>query len=418
MTKSSSHPDESGDFFSCKGVSIPEFAHDGGNNERVAFLLGKIEGQAEVFQNKLSEMRMEKEKALQEKCALIAELSEIKAIWKEQTATWIQGGPGDQHSTSPSTEDLMAQVEQLTKDLDVAHSEKLFFQAECRKLEDELGIFCKQIGKLLAGQDSKARNLVFQLEEDLHLARQESHFCRLKISEMHAANQKLLTESQQAKKDLELALRNSHSYQATIQKLQAEKDELCDQVKKMTEANEKTSSEFQLPQCSNVVWKSSDSVIASRSKEISGGTYCIDKLNGVALSAGICIWKILVQKADGMRLGVVSKRHAEAGFDMHNLGDDEGSWGYSNFSDLWHAGKPYYNHPVSYGSGSTVTFTLDLTDRGRLYAQVDEGPSIEIFSSLKDRADSFVPAICLYNSSQVKFLGFEKFQVSLASTAN
>lgn len=291
--------------------------------DRVAFLNGKIEAQTQLYQNQISELRVDKEKSEAETKRLIAELSKIKVKnddYEVQTNTLIDKALGELLSISKGKEMYLDEIQQLKNDLKVAHE-----KAVC-----------------------------------------------------------------------------DH---ATIQTMQAENDELRKKVQEYQEEKDRFKKELQATHSKEAfVWKSSGTKYAVRPKQ--EFTYCIDVLNSVALTAGIHIWSISVGNEAGVRMGIVSA--SKSHFARYPLGDTEGTWCYGGWGDLWHAGMPCGN-AVPFTTGSTITFTLDLTDEGILYARVDGKVDIKLFSNLKSHADSFIPAVYLYKNSSICFLGFDKF---------
>jgi hypothetical protein len=81
------------------------------------------------------------------------------------------------------------------------------------------------------------------------------------------------------------------------------------------------------------------------------------------------------------------------------------------FSDVYHDNTKIGGKLPSYDTGSTVTFTLNLTDQGSLHASVDGKPAVELFSNMFECYDSietgFVPAVSIRRPGRVWFLGFE-----------
>lgn len=142
------------------------------------------------------------------------------------------------------------------------------------------------------------------------------------------------------------------------------------------------------------VWKSSASEIARYFSHI-------DLIDGALLESGVHSWKIKVNHEHGMGLGVVCASQTTSGFfagsSYYGLGDAQGTWAYRSSGDVYYAGRKV-GQTVPYVGGSNITFTLDLTGNGTLYAGVDDWAKIELFSNMKSLSDQFIPAAYLYES--------------------
>ena len=162
------------------------------------------------------------------------------------------------------------------------------------------------------------------------------------------------------------------------------------------------------------VWESSNSLTlaAPKSREY----YTLELLKcRQPLTKGIYTWSVLMQEtSEWICIGVASSQHEL----IHDtlLGAQPGGWALSVDGTVTHNNSYEQATGLQFKKNSTVTFILDLTGPGTLSGVVDEKfPPTTLFTDMfsafeggKEAGGGFVPAVELYPSDKVKFLGFDR----------
>jgi hypothetical protein len=145
-----------------------------------------------------------------------------------------------------------------------------------------------------------------------------------------------------------------------------------------------------------------DARLQPTSKHFLGkSSYRIDYLNDVVFSTGIHVWKIHVSDiGKGVSLGVRS-----GGYNKTCCYCSDGA-AYDEF-------RNNLLKTVKFQAGSTITFRLELTGPGLLYARLNDLPEIKLCSYMKTQnkftapsCNEFTPVALLMEGSKVEFLGF------------
>ena len=180
---------------------------------------------------------------------------------------------------------------------------------------------------------------------------------------------------------LEKLQRHTEALQAMFDRLEQSiwsltttKDDNAHLVVTTTSANHRrTKSAYPTTPNNNTVihWKKSKHIVAECST--------LDLLDINALQTGSIVkWSLHVEGKAELRAGVVlsTKANSRASF-----GSQAGMWAYGSWGDAWYDGHRTWHR--KYGTGSVVTFTLDLTGAGTLLASVDGHNAEIIFTNLE-----------------------------------
>ena len=153
-------------------------------------------------------------------------------------------------------------------------------------------------------------------------------------------------------------------------------------------------------------WKKSNHTVAECNM--------LDLLDISPLQSGSIVkWSLHVEGKAELRAGVVlsTKANSQASF-----GSQAGMWAYGSWGDAWYDGQRTWHR--KYGTGSVVTFTLDLTGSGTLVANVDGHNAEIIFTNLAKEMQMLVnaatigvlPAVWCNTGTTVQILGMEVFE--------
>jgi hypothetical protein len=151
------------------------------------------------------------------------------------------------------------------------------------------------------------------------------------------------------------------------------------------------------------VWRKANNVVLSAESQ-----RIVDDLDCPAMRTGVHKWSILVEnlgRENRLVLGVEVPRDQYA----------RTAWSYCEAGDVY----SYMNgrqSPVvtrdlaTFGSGSKVTFILDLTGAGTLAASVDDAPFVQLFSDMLSHLPDGAglhPVVNMQRPGRIRFLGFE-----------